>query len=78
MHIRKIATANDVPLIPSPMLARAIYYSTEVDDEVPNGLFMAVAQVLAHVYQLKAYRAGKGQRPKPLERNLPIPEELRR
>ena len=78
MHIRKIATANDVPLIPSPMLARAIYYSTEVDSEVPNGLFMAVAQVLAHVYQLKAYRAGKGQRPKPLERNLPIPEELRR
>ncbi|GEA11716.1 flagellar biosynthesis protein FlhB [Alteromonas sp. KUL49] len=78
MHIRKIATANDVPLIPSPMLARAIYYSTEVDDEVPNGLFMAVAQVLAHVYQLKAYRAGKGKRPKPLERNLPIPEELRR
>lgn len=78
MHIRKIATANDVPLIPSPMLARAIYYSTEVDDEVPNALFMAVAQVLAHVYQLKAYRAGKGKKPKPLKRDLPIPRELRR
>ena len=78
MHIRKIATANDVPLIPSPILTRAIYYSTEVDDEVPNGLFMAVAQVLAHVYQLKAHRAGKGKRPKPLNRDLPIPPELRR
>ena len=78
MHIRKIATANDVPLIPSPMLARAVYYSTEVDDEVPHALFMAVAQVLAYVYQLKAHRAGKGKKPKPLKRDLPIPPELRR
>ncbi len=78
MHIRKIATAHDVPLIPSPMLTRAIFYSTEVNDEVPNKLFMAVAQVLAYVYQLRAYKAGKGQRPKPLKKDLPIPEELRR
>ncbi len=77
MHIRKIATANNVPLIPSPMLARAIFYSTEVDEEAPNALFMAVAQVLAHVYQLKAHRAGKGKRPKPLKRDLPIPPEYR-
>ncbi|BFT31094.1 flagellar biosynthesis protein FlhB [Alteromonas sp. D210916BOD_24] len=77
MHIRKIATANNVPLIPSPMLARAIFYSTEVDEEIPNALFMAVAQVLAHVYQLKAHRAGKGKRPKPLKRDLPIPPEYR-
>ncbi|WP_100655793.1 flagellar biosynthesis protein FlhB [Alteromonas flava] len=78
MHIRKIATANDVPLIPSPMLARAIYYSTETDHEIPNKLFMAVAQVLAYVYQLKAFKAGKGARPKPLKRDLPIPPEYRR
>ncbi|MCU7555031.1 flagellar biosynthesis protein FlhB [Alteromonas sp. ASW11-19] len=78
MHIRKIATANDVPLIPSPMLARAIYYSTEIEQEIPHKLFMAVAQVLAYVYQLKAYRKGKAQRPKPLKKDLPIPPELRR
>lgn len=78
MHIRKIATAHDVPLLPSPMLARAIYYSTEVDHEVPQKLFMAVAQVLAYVYQLKAFKAGKGRRPKPLKKDLPIPPELRR
>ncbi|RDV25081.1 flagellar biosynthesis protein FlhB [Alteromonas aestuariivivens] len=78
MHIRKIATAHDVPLLPSPMLARAIYYSTEVDHEIPNKLFMAVAQVLAYVYQLRAYKAGKGKRPKPLKKDLPIPPELRR
>lgn len=78
MHIRKIATAHDVPLIPSPMLARAIFYSTEVDQEVPQKLFMAVAQVLAYVYQLRAFRSGKGKRPKPLKKDLPIPPELRR
>ncbi|MBT0584907.1 flagellar biosynthesis protein FlhB [Alteromonas oceanisediminis] len=78
MHIRKIATAHDVPLIPSPMLTRAIFYSTEPDQEIPHKLFMAVAQVLAYVYKLKAYRSGKGKRPKPLKRDLPIPPEYRR
>lgn len=77
MHIRTIATAHEVPLIPSPMLARAIYYSTEAEHEIPEKLFMAVAQVLAYVYQLKAFKQGKGKRPAPLTKDLPIPEELR-
>jgi flagellar biosynthetic protein FlhB len=77
MHIRKIATAHDVPLIPSPMLTRAIYYTTEVEEEIPHKLFMAVAQVLAYVFQLKKYKAGKAKRPKPLNRNLPIPPDMR-
>ncbi|QJR81866.1 flagellar biosynthesis protein FlhB [Alteromonas pelagimontana] len=77
MHIRKIATAHDVPILPSPMLARAIYYSTEVEHEIPHKLFMAVAQVLAYVFQLRAFKAGKGKRPKPLKKDLPIPPELR-
>jgi len=78
MHIRKIATAHDIPIIESPMLARAIFYSTEPDNEIPSKLFMAVAQVLAYVYQLKAYKKGKATRPKALKKNLPIPPELRR
>ncbi len=78
MHIRKIAGAHGVPIIESPALARAIYYSTEVDSEVPQKLFVAVAQVLAYVYQLKAYKSGKGKRPKSLKKDLPIPPELRR
>lgn len=76
MHIRKIAGAHEVPIVPSPMLARAIYYSTEVEEQIPHGLFMAVAQVLAYVFQLKAFKAGKGKRPKPLKKDLPIPPEL--
>lgn len=78
MHIRKIAAAHEVPIIASPMLARAIYYSTETDSEIPSKLFMAVAQILAYVYQLKAYKKGKGKRPVPLSKNLPIPPEYRR
>ncbi|MFT5675537.1 MAG: flagellar biosynthetic protein FlhB [Paraglaciecola sp.] len=78
MHIRKIANAHDVPIVTSPMLARAIYYSTEAEQDVPEKLFMAVAQVLAYVYQLKAYKKGKGKRPVPLKKDLPIPPELRR
>jgi flagellar biosynthetic protein FlhB len=78
MHIRKIANAHDIPIIESPMLARAIFYSTEADNEIPAKLFMAVAQVLAYVYQMKAYRKGKATRPKALKKNLPIPPELRR
>ncbi|MCY7294420.1 flagellar biosynthesis protein FlhB [Alteromonas sp. a30] len=78
MHIRKIAEGNDVPMVASPALARAIYYSTELDHEIPEKLFMAVAQVLAYVFQLKKWKAGKGHRPKSLSTNLPIPPELRR
>lgn len=78
LHIRKIANAHDVPIVESPALARAIYYSTEVNHEVPQKLFMAVAQVLAYVYQLKAFKSGKGKRPKALKKDLPIPPELRR
>lgn len=78
MHIRKIADAHEVPIVPSPMLARAIYYSTDENEEIPEALFMAVAQVLAYVFQLNNFKSGKGKRPQPLKKDLPIPPELRR
>ncbi|MBT1064937.1 flagellar biosynthesis protein FlhB [Bowmanella sp. Y26] len=78
LHIREIAGAHGVPIVESPMLARAIYYSTDEEQEIPEKLFMAVAQVLAYVYQLKNWKKGRGKRPKPLAKELPIPPELRR
>lgn len=75
-HIRKIADAHEVPIIASPLLARAIYHTTEADEEIPEKLFMAVAQVLAYVYQLKQYKRGKGQRPRSLSSDLPIPPDM--
>ncbi|TWC16191.1 MULTISPECIES: flagellar biosynthesis protein FlhB [unclassified Pseudomonas] len=77
LKIREIAVANEVMLLESPALARSIYYSTELDQEIPGGLYLAVAQVLAYVYQIRQHRAGKGKRPDPLK-DLPIPPDLRR
>jgi len=73
-HIRQIADAHKVPIVRSPALARAIYHTTELDKPIPEQLFGAVAQVLAYVYQLKVYRRGKGQKPKSLAQDLPIPD----
>ena len=77
LKIREIANEHQVTVLESPALARAVYYSTELDQEIPAGLYLAVAQVLAYVYQLRQYRSGKGKRPDPLG-NLPIPPDLRR
>lgn len=77
LKIREIAQEHQVMVLESPALARAVYYSTELDQEIPAGLYLAVAQVLAYVYQLRQYRAGKGKRPEPLP-DLPIPADLRR
>ncbi len=78
LKIREIAVANNVMLLESPALARSIYYSTELEQEIPGGLYLAVAQVLAYVYQIRQHRAGKGKRPDPLKDDLPIPPDLRR
>ncbi len=77
LKIREIAQEHQVMVLESPALARAVYHSTELDQEIPAGLYLAVAQVLAYVYQLRQYRAGKGKRPGPLP-DLPIPPDLRR
>src|SRR5476649_185868 len=76
LKIREIAAEHKIMLLESPALARSIYYSTELDQEIPAGLYLAVAQVLAYVYQIRQYRAGKGKRPDPLK-DLPIPPDLR-
>lgn len=53
LHIREIAEENGVPVVEEPPLARTLYYSVEVNQEIPEDMFRAVAQVLAYVYQLK-------------------------
>ena len=77
LKIREIGAKHDILLLESPALARSIYYSTELDQEIPAGLYLAVAQVLAYVYQIRQHQAGKGKRPDPLK-DVPIPPDLRR
>lgn len=52
-QIRTIATQNNVEIVRSPALARALYYNSEVGQVIPRQLFVAVAQILAMVFQLK-------------------------
>lgn len=76
LKIREIAKEHKIEFIESPLLARAVYHTTEVEEEIPQGLYVAVAQVLAYVFQLKEYRRGRGERPT-FPRNPPVPEDMR-
>lgn len=76
-HIRDIGNGNNITMLRSPMLARALYYSGELDKPIPDGLFVAVAQVLAYVYQLRLWKKGRGTRPKTLPTEVPVPPEFR-
>ncbi|MES2311795.1 MAG: flagellar biosynthesis protein FlhB [Pseudomonadota bacterium] len=52
-QIRLVAGSHRIPMVESPPLARALYATTELGREIPATLYVAVAQVLAYVYQLK-------------------------
>jgi flagellar biosynthetic protein FlhB len=54
MHIRDIGKHHQVTIVEAPMLARAIYFTTDIDHPIPAGLYLAVARLLAYVYQLQA------------------------
>lgn len=73
-QIRTVATANGVPLYEAPPLARALYYSTEIDHEVPAGLYLAVAQVLAYIFQIRASARGGPVPVSPAD--IPVPDEF--
>jgi flagellar biosynthetic protein FlhB len=64
-RIREVATENNVPIFEAPPLARALFRSVDLNREVPANLYVAVAQVLTYVYQLKAARASGAVPPAP-------------
>ena len=72
LKIRDIARSNAIPVLQSPMLARALYAHAELGQDIPSGLYTAVAQVLAYVYRLKAALNGDGAMPgEPPEPQVP-------
>ncbi|QYJ79902.1 flagellar biosynthesis protein FlhB [Shewanella acanthi] len=75
--IREVARAHNIAIVSAPPLARAIYHTTKLDQQIPEGLFTAVAQVLAYVFQLRQYQKGRGRKPIPIPVNQPIPDELK-
>lgn len=74
--IREIAREHQVTVVASPALARAVYHTTELEQQIPDGLFSAVAQILAYVYQLEQFKKRKGKRPTSLPKEFDIPTEL--
>jgi len=77
IHIRTIAKENNVEIIASPALARSLYYCAETNEEIPEELFAAVAQVLAFIFQLNEHKKGKAKKPTPIAKNLPIPDDFK-
>jgi flagellar biosynthetic protein FlhB len=49
----KIARSHQIPVIQNIPLARALYKTVEVEQEIPPELYVAMAEVLAHVYSLR-------------------------
>ncbi|HKY93233.1 MAG TPA: flagellar biosynthesis protein FlhB [Nevskiaceae bacterium] len=69
--IRDLGRENKVPIVSAPPLARALYRSVELEQEIPAALFAAVAQVLTYVYQLRNWRGGSPPPKSPEVGNVP-------
>ena len=59
MRIREIARDNGVPVVENPPVARALYASVEIDQEVPGEHYKAVAEVIGYVMKLKGAKAAQ-------------------
>lgn len=71
--IRDKAKESGVPLFSSPSLARAIYFTTEIKQSVPESLYYAVAQVIAYVFGLNSLNRGAAAAQKPTPK---VPKEM--
>lgn len=71
-QIKLLAGAHQVQIIESPSLARAVYYTTQVDQEIPGNLYKPVAQILSYVAQCKAHENGITDSP-PKQPSIHVP-----
>ncbi len=63
LRIRELAKEHRIPIVEAPPLARALYRHAELEDEIPEKLYMAVAEVLAYVFQLRRFNVEGGRAP---------------
>jgi flagellar biosynthetic protein FlhB len=76
-RIRELAEENKVPVLEAPPLARALHRHAEIGDQVPQGLYTAVAEVMAYVYQLNQFMVSGGRLSAPeIPKQLTVPTEL--
>lgn len=62
-HIRAIGSEHKIMVFEAPLLARALYWTTEIGQEIPHQLYLAVAQVLTYVFRLKSAAENRGEWP---------------
>lgn len=74
-RIREIAAENNIPFMEAPPLARALYAHAELNAQIPEALYTAVAEVLAYVFQLRTFRNFGGMAPQKPD-HLAVPDEL--
>jgi len=74
-RIREIAEENNIPLFEAPPLARAIYFTTDLDQEIPAALYQAVAMVLAYIFQIRVATENSLDMPTAPD-DLPVPDDL--
>ena len=53
LKIKEIANEKSIPIVEDPPLARTLFKVVEIEQEIPENLFKAVAQVLVYIYQIK-------------------------
>lgn len=63
LYIREVAKKHGIEVVELPPLARAIYHTTRVNQQIPAPLYRAIAQVLTYVMQIKSWRAGRAKKP---------------
>jgi flagellar biosynthetic protein FlhB len=56
LKIKDIAKDNDIPIIENPALARSLYEQIDIDREIPNEFYKAMAEIFSYVYELKRKR----------------------
>ena len=77
MQIRTIAREHEVPILQAPPLARALHHTTDIDEEIPAALYLAVAQVLAYIFKLRTDPRWNKRKKEHKINNLPIPDDMK-
>lgn len=77
MQIRTIAREHEVPILQAPPLARALHHTTEIDEEIPAALYLAVAQVLAYIFKLRTDPRWNKRKKEHKINDLPIPDDMK-
>ncbi len=76
LYIREVALQHNIEVVALPPLARAIYNTSQIHQQIPATLYKAVARVLSYVLQIKAFRSGRRSSEPHLPFDLALTEQL--